>query len=230
MSLSHSPSIVRNGLVLHLDSANSRSYPGSGTTWTDLSGNNNNATLMNTPTYNSSNNGYFTFNGTTQYATVADSASLQISSQITLQSFFYISTYAIWAGLIGRNDNLKSVYGLNCSPTTQRLRFNYNNASPWTNNVESTSTISAGQWIYGAATYDGINVKIYLNGVLDKTQNIGSVTFDTTAGFPIDIAYDNPGADEYLNGRIAVTSIYNRALSDAEILKNYNALKGRYGL
>lgn len=200
------------------------------TIWTDLSGNGNNATLINTPIYNSSNNGYFTFNGTTQYGTISESTSLRNISTITIESFFYLNSYAIWAGIIGRNDNTKSVYGLNFSPSTQRLRFNYNNVSPWTNNVETTATVSTGQWIYGAATYDGTNVRMYLNGSLDKTQNIGSIVFDTNAGFPIDIAFDNPGADEYLNGRIGYISIYNRALSNTEISQNFNSLKGRYGL
>ena len=230
MATNYNPKIVKDGLVLHLDAANPRSYPGTGTAWSDLSTSLNNATLVNTPTYSTSNNGYFTFNGSTQYATVADSESLRISSSITVQSFFYISTYAIWAGIVGKSTGLKAVYGLSLSPSSQRLRFNYNNVIPWTSNVESTSTISTGQWIYGAATYDGTNVKIYLNGVLDKTQNIGAITFDTTPGIPVDIAFDNPGADEYLNGRVSIASIYNRALSDVEVLQNFNATKGRYGL
>lgn len=229
MSLSHSPKIVTSGLVLYLDAANSRSYPGSGITWTDLSGNNSNATLTGT-TFNSGNGGYILFNGTTDYASITDSTSLNISSNITIQSVFYLNSYSIWAGLIGRNSDTKAVYGLNLSPTTQRLRFNYNNINPWTNNVESTSTISTGQWIFGAATYDGTNVKIYLNGVLDKTQNIGSIIFDTASGFTIDIGYDNPGGNEYLDGRIAQTAIYNRALSDSEILQNFNAFRGRYSV
>jgi len=61
------PNIVTSGLVLQLDAANTKSYPGSGTTWTDLSGNGNNGTLTNSPTFSSANGGIFTFNGTNQF-------------------------------------------------------------------------------------------------------------------------------------------------------------------
>ena len=67
MGLSHSPSLVMNGLVLCLDAGNSKSYPGTGTTWTDLSGNGNNGTLTNGPTYSSANGGSLVFDGTNDY-------------------------------------------------------------------------------------------------------------------------------------------------------------------
>ena len=67
MSLGHGASIVRNGLVLYLDAANPKSYPGSGTTWKDLSGNGNNGTLVNGPTFNSANGGSIVFDGTNDY-------------------------------------------------------------------------------------------------------------------------------------------------------------------
>ena len=67
MALSHSPSIVTNGLVLCLDAANSKSYPGSGTTWTDLSGRGNNGTLVNGVGYNSGNLGSLVFDGVDDY-------------------------------------------------------------------------------------------------------------------------------------------------------------------
>ena len=67
MSISGGPDIVENGLVLHLDAADTNSYPGSGTLWTDLSGNGNNGTLTNGPAYSSNNKGYFSFDGTDDY-------------------------------------------------------------------------------------------------------------------------------------------------------------------
>ena len=67
MSLSRGPKIVTNGLVLYLDAANKKSYPGSGTTWTDLSGNNNTGTLTNGPTFDSNNGGSIVFDGTNDY-------------------------------------------------------------------------------------------------------------------------------------------------------------------
>ena len=67
MAFYRGPNIVRNGLVLCLDAASKRSYPGSGTTWTDLSGLNNNGTLTNGPTFSNANGGILTFNGTSQH-------------------------------------------------------------------------------------------------------------------------------------------------------------------
>ena len=82
MGLGHSPSVVTSGLVLALDAGNTKSYPGSGATWTDLSGNGNTGTLQNSPTYSSANSGYFTLNGSTQYATGTNASSVQITGNI----------------------------------------------------------------------------------------------------------------------------------------------------
>ena len=222
---------ITNGLVLYLDASYRASYPTVGTTWTNVSGvSGGTGTLTNGPTYDSANGGSIVFDGVDDKVDCGDPPSLRLSSTLTIQVIFYINSYNIWAGLIGKNNNLKSVYGLNLSPNSQRLRFNYNNISPWTSNVETTSTISTGQWIIASVTYDGENVRFYLNGVLDKTQYIGSVTFDTSAGYPLDIGWDNPGGDEYFNGKIAQAVIYNRALTQNEITQNFNAAKSRFGL
>jgi hypothetical protein len=223
--------IITNGLVLYLDAGYRTSYPTTGTTWNNVSGvSGGTGTLTNGPTYDSGNGGSIVFDGVDDKVDCGDPPSLRLSSTLTIQVIFYINSYNIWAGLIGKNSNIKSVYGLNLSPTSQRLRFNYNNIAPWTNNVETTSTISTGQWIIASVTYDGENVRFYLNGVLDKTQYIGSVTFDTSAGYPLDIGWDNPGGDEYFNGKIAQAVIYNRALTQNEIRQNFNATKSRFGL
>ena len=91
MSLGHGPSIVRNGLVLYLDAANVKSYPGSGTTWTDLSGLGNNGTLTNGPTYNGSNAGNIVLDGTND----SISTTRAITSTPALSNW----TYEIWTSL-----------------------------------------------------------------------------------------------------------------------------------
>jgi hypothetical protein len=75
MALSHSPSIVTDGLVLCLDAGNPKSYPGSGTTWTDLSGNGNNGTLVNGVGYSGDNLGSLSFDGVNDYYNRALTAS-----------------------------------------------------------------------------------------------------------------------------------------------------------
>ena len=79
MGLAHSPSLVMNGLTLCLDAGNTKSYPGSGTTWTDLSGKGNTGTLVNTPTYSGVNGGTLSFNGSSQYVNCGNATNLQIT-------------------------------------------------------------------------------------------------------------------------------------------------------
>ena len=224
------PHIIIDGLILHLDAANIKSYPRSGTTWNDLSRKSINGSLLNGPLFSSANNGSIVFDGVNDRVECNEVSAFKISSTITLHASFYINNYVNWAGIVGRNNDSKSVYALNLSPNSQRLRFNYNNISPWTTNIETTSTLPIRQWIISTVTYDGTDVKMYLNGVLDRVATIGSITFDTGSGFPLDIGYDNPGGDEYFNGNISQILIYNRALTQQEVLQNYNATKGRFNL
>lgn len=89
MALNHSPKIVTNGLVLYLDAANQKSYPGSGTTWTDLSGNGNTGTLTNGPTFSANNNGGIVFDGANDYVSISNSSSLNITGRnITIEVIF----------------------------------------------------------------------------------------------------------------------------------------------
>ena len=93
MGLAHSPSIVMNGLVLALDAANSKSYPGSGTTWTDLSGNSNTGTLTNGPTYNSANGGSIVFDGVDDGVNIPHNSNIDIRNQITIECLFYLNSF-----------------------------------------------------------------------------------------------------------------------------------------
>ena len=225
------PNGIVDGLVLALDAGNTKSYPGSGTTWTDLSGNSNTGTLTNGPTYSSDNGGYLNFDGTDDYVNCGDKETFKISSQLTLEAFFNINSYNIWSGIIGKSNTAKGVYVMHLSPSAQRVRFSYNSGNPWTVNViDGNYALTTNQWVHSVITYDGTNVNFYINGALDKTQNIGSITFDTGAGFAVSLGQDPPGSNEFFNGRIAKATIYNRALTASEVAQNYNALKGRYGL
>jgi hypothetical protein len=113
MALAHSPSIVTSGLVLCLDAANPKSYPGSGTTWTDLSGNGNNGTLVNGPTYSSVNGGSIVFDGSNDYISTAYSigtvSQQSISCWISKTNLQYSLILASSASLY---------YGLEIYPTT----------------------------------------------------------------------------------------------------------------
>jgi hypothetical protein len=221
--------IVTSGLVLNLDAGNPASYPGSGTTWTDLSGNSNTGTLTNGPTYSSANGGSIVFDGSNDYVDCGDREIFKIPSQLTLEAFFNISTYAGWSGIIGKSNTSKGVYVMHLSASAQRIRFSYNSVNPWNVNIiDGNYPLTTNQWVHSIITYDGSNVNFYINGSIDKSQNIGSITFDTGAGYPVTLGQDPPGANEFFNGRISNAKIYNRALSATEISQNYNALKSRY--
>ena len=85
MGLSHSPRIVTDGLVFCVDAANKRSYPGVGTTWTDLTANKNNGTLTNGPTFDSANGGSIVFDGTNDYVDLGSSLSISTSSPFSVE-------------------------------------------------------------------------------------------------------------------------------------------------
>jgi hypothetical protein len=93
MGFNYSPKIVTDGLVLYLDAANSKSYPGSGTTWGDLSRSQNNGALVNGPTFSSANNGILTFNGSNQSANMSAAAGTFGTGDFTI-SFWWKSTAA----------------------------------------------------------------------------------------------------------------------------------------
>ena len=224
-------SIVSSGLVLNLDAGNPQSYSGSGTNWTDISGNGNTGTLTNGPTYSSANGGSIVFDGSNDYVDCGDREIFKIPSQLTLEAFFNISTYVNWSGIIGKSNTSKGVYVMHLSASAQRIRFSYNSVNPWTVNIiDGNYPLTTNQWVHSVITYDGSNVNFYINGSIDKSQNIGSITFDTGAGYPVTLGQDPPGANEFFNGRISNAKIYNRALTASEISQNFNALRGRFGL
>ena len=221
--------IVKDGLVLWLDAGRAESYGGDGTTWRDLSGNGNNGTLVNGVGFSAEEGGSLIFDGSYDYVDCGDREIFKIPSQLTLEAFFNISTYVNWSGIIGKSNSGKGVYVMHLSASAPRIRFSYNSVSPWTVNiVDGNYALTTNQWLHSVIVYDGSNVNFYINGSLDKTQNIGSITFDTGAGYSVTLGQDPPGSNEFFNGRISNAKLYNRALTPQEIQQNYNALKGRY--
>jgi hypothetical protein len=229
MALSHNPRIVTDGLVLCLDAANPKSYPGSGNTWTDLSGNENNGTLVNGVGYDSVNNGSMVFDGVDN--TINLSGTYLSVNQMTISSWNYSSNY--------NQDGFMFEKTTNGSVNTQySLFFNDGNNSIYYRtyglsvrdlivNTPSSGVID-NQWNNIVATYDGSQKKIYVNGSLSATQNATGTVTQNTSG-PAYIG--RHGSNGYpFNGNISKTQVYDRALTEAEIKQNFNALRGRYNL
>lgn len=224
MAIIRGPKIIKSGLVLALDAADRNSYSGSGTTWRDLSGYNNNCTLVNSPTYNSSNGGGIVFNGTTQYGSIADATSLNATTQTI--SVWYNTTNNLSGRaslVIGKTDAANSLNGYNLfADSSGQIK----NATQTTNVIGSTITNSI--WFYVTMTFtSGGNSLIYINGSLAATTSTISFTIGSQ---PLRIGISQDTFWTAFAGRIAKIDIYNRVLSAIEISQNYNATKARFGL
>jgi hypothetical protein len=220
MALAHSPNIVMNGLVLCLDAGNAKSYPGSGTTWTDLSGNSNNGTITGS-TYSSSNGGSIVFNGTSDEVICTNNASVQIT----------VGTISAWINASSTNTGVngiiakQSAWGLFVWDNTLR-------AYDWGNSVDRNTgiTVGNGAWNYVAMSFTETvgtpsnNAIIYLNGTAVLTTTVKHANHNVT------VQIGEANAAQHFGGNISQASVYNRVLTAAEIRQNYNSLRGRYGI
>ena len=212
-----------SSLVLDLDAGNSSSYPGSGTTWTDLSGYLNNGTLTNGPTYSSSDGGSIVFDGSNDY--------VQGSGSVTTNTM----TFLVW---IKRNGNQPSysgliytrtsgICGLHFLSTTNKIAYTWNNAEY---NWDSGLTVPNLTWCMCVISISSTSATAYLcqsSGITSATNSVSHSSI--TVSSPI-IGRDPYDDFRFYNGNIAKVSIYNRALSAAEVQQNFDALRGRYGI
>jgi hypothetical protein len=230
MATSYSPSIVTDGLVLVLDAANPLSYPGTGTTWSDLSGEGNNGTLTNGPTFDPTNGGAISFDGTDEYVTVQYNSALDISTAITVEAWVKYRSQ----GEIGGAGRTYSVISYKGYPWTWLLedqsgQFNFriSTTSDSDSNIASNYYHGLNNWDHVVCTYNGATQAIYVNGILQNSKSLTG-TIDTSA---TTIELGTYGTGDYsLNGWLANHRIYNRALSASEVQQNYQALKTRFGL
>jgi len=240
--------MVTSGLVGHWDAGNSASYPGSGTTWTDLSGNGNSGTLTNGPTYSADRGGAISFDGTNAEVNCGRGASLAIGDSVTVEAWVYWpSGYGgnRWQSLVTKREPwsyaARGPFTLNWNPshlTNGTLLMSY-----WTSaNVERvhrtelTSNFAALTWHHVTAVWS----KSGTNTVQTLYKNGTQLTTGTTAGnIPaisnIDLRIGNldnsySGSNEYGTCTVSQVRVYNRALSSTEITQNFNATRGRFGL
>lgn len=231
--------IVTSGLVLCLNAADKNSYPGTGTTWTDLSGNSNNGTLTNGPTFNSGNGGSIVFDGVDDYVGLGTPTSLNITGNITINSWVNLTAFP--------SSSNATIYEKGYNNTNEQTFFRINNQSGINaidcgtfggNNYftrltltgSNATLITTGSWNNLAGQYDGANWNIYLNGNLVSSTLQNQAPFPSTSPVSIGAAFISTGYARFLNGRISTTLVYNRALSATEIRQNYNATKTRFGL
>jgi hypothetical protein len=215
MALFHSPRIVTDGLVLYLDAANPKSYPGSGTTWYNLvDGVNSSVSLINNPTYSSNNKGYFTFDGGSQYLS---SVTLGGTSGLTAVFFArYQSKGAYHNFFDDENSNRPMLW---IQPDDQ-LELSFNTG------VVSTDTYEDAFHIFTAVSS---TVSPYMALYVDNLL-IGTNT-SIAPGIPSE-TYDLLNRDGGLTykGDIGAIMFYDKALTADEVAQNFNAIRGRYGI
>lgn len=226
--------IVQQGLVLNLDAGNNYSYGGSGTTWYDVSGNSFNATLINSPAYTSDNGGVLNWaSASSQYATVPMNSTLRVAS-ITEEVWVYLSTTADQV-FIGSQYGTGSNNSFALWVSGGTFYFGVNVGGTFYQSASSAP--SSGTWYHLVHTYNGTTQYLYINGVQTTSNGAasGNISYDLNNTL-LAIAADfngtgyNVGPTISVNGKMPVVRIYNTALSAAQVLQNYNALKGRFGL
>jgi hypothetical protein len=203
--------IVQSGLILNLDAGVISSYAGTGTTWNDLSGNGNNGTLINGPTFSGVNNGVIVFDGINDTISLQNTISL---TDFTISFFEYLLTGIDQSdgvvGLSGSGNDINHFAG--------RLRY----FGPGDYIINSVTTLP-NTWYHYAVSRSGTSYSIHTNGIVTASS-----TGQPTPTFNIsNIARGNAG---FLNGSIGLMTIYNRALTQQEIRQNFNATRGRFGI
>ena len=228
MGISGGPDLIQDGLLVNLDASDKNSYPGSGTTWFDLSGNGNNFTFSATPTMTG---GVFS-SGASTYAYRNAIAVDSSVSGYTLEAFFKInsSTGGSWQNVTqnGGGDPGRHMMWYNGGSNTFQALFHTPNAY---NSI--SDTLSTGVWYYLQLSYSpsggGSNGRrAWLNGV-EKTVNNTAAGNATPSGY-FTISVDSDLVSNKSDMSYSSVRYYNRSLSPSEVLQNYNALKSRFGL
>ena len=240
MSNLYGPRIVTDGLVLHLDAGNRKSYTGSGNTWTDLSGNANNGTLVNGVGYNSANGGSLVFDGVNDYVGISDNVSVSSvgNENFSLTAFVKVNTSANTKNIL-RRDNISTQGGENRRVivlTVSSAGFPTLGVVDGSSNAAIYSqNICDNNWHYLVGVYEratnSIVQYLYENGALRAQTVYNNTQSFNTSRQPWCVGNVNTLYNgEWYTGNIAQVSIYNKALSANEVQQNYNATKGRFGL
>jgi hypothetical protein len=238
MSAHGGPNIVEDGLVLCLDAGNTKSYPGSGTTWYDLSSYKTNATIYQC----TFSNNYFDFDGTDDnvYITSLSSNAPQIyniQNYVTMDVAFYPSS------TVGDGSSMAIIrtgmgtdlsFGMFTKTTDRNIYLHwYNSTATFQTSFSSNNVIQNDAWNIGSIVRDGTSASFYVNGQHINTNT--GISLSTESPGIMGIGATRYGSQagttsQDFGGRISSVKIYNRALTPSEVLQNYNATKGRFGL
>lgn len=240
MALGHGSKIVTDGLVLALDAANPRSYPGSGTTWFDLSGNNHHFSLINNPTY--SFEGYFIFDGVNDY--IVSSSDIDLSSYVSITVEFYVkpSTDTNSTGIVFEHtDNWNTNpggFGLAVNSNGGGYFENLCHTNHYRNPKNYNSTTNEGVWSFHSNTFtkvlDTSGRYSFLNGEnADFTSSpYNGSTSSINNSFSNSLFYigSRGGSSIFYDGFLSMLKVYGSKLDIFDHSKNFTATRGRYGI
>lgn len=223
MGIAYNPKIVTDGLVLCLDAANPKSYPGSGTVWTDLSGNGNTGTLTNGPTYSSANSGSIVFDASNDYVSGTNNNTLQLVNDLTVCAWVKLGD----AGNQGIFEKMASPYnGYGITKQNGYFKFWTGAAGSYVYTNSNSTYLSDNNWYYVVGRRMSGTNRLFINSILQSDSQSPSLS-DSGQIYVIGRYYSNIDA-YYTGGHIAQVSVYNRALTSTELSQNFNAHRGRY--
>ena len=214
-------SFVTSGLTLNLDAGNLSSYSGSGSTWFDLSSNGADATLYNSPVFNTISPKYLDFNGSSQYG-FASKTDIVPSTTYTKAAWFFWRGYGVNNNIVSGGNGGHFIFGA----ATNKI---YCGHADWPNYLAfpSITTISLLTWYYVTLTFNTTDgMALYINGTLDNTYTANKAA----RGGDGSVEVGAFSAGNFLYGALGKVHCYNRSLSASEVLQNFNATKAEYGL
>jgi hypothetical protein len=248
MAISYNTSVVRDGLVLYLDAANPKSYPGTGTTWFDLSGNDNNVTLFNGVAYDSTTKS-FLFDGVNDYARTVNTINFSGTNKVTAIFLLQAQTYPMTAGfrvIYELSTNFNSIvntfiatYADNSLSQNNEVFSSNRGNSSYNIAVYNKTILNDLNWHNFASIHDTSEVLkenlIYNNSSLGlEIQNpatgfSGNNTNNFASGEHLFFG-SRGGSTGFSNFKVASIMFYNRRLTEQELKTNFNATRGRYGI
>ena len=230
MSYRTGPKIVTDGLVLCLDAADRNSHPGSGSTWYDLSGNNANAS----PNWSSA---YLPeYRGVINYPTQSSSLTTLTASQLGVGDTNFTASVFLYKKSNPPASNLQGMLGFDkikiWNTTYFYIAFKRNDNTYYNVAWDDTREDALrDQWIELCYSWGDGQLKLYRNGIAKKTVSISSTISDTFQSIQSDTFRIGAGMGYYnFYGYVANSRLYNRVLTENEVLQNYRATKGRFGL
>jgi hypothetical protein len=207
------PNVVTAGLMMYVDAGVPASYPGSGTTWNDLSGNGRNLTLINGPTFNAGlNGGALVFDGTNDYLSTTSFANP--NGRLTVEVLLNYTARGIYQNIF---DRIIARPMLWVDPSN---RLELNEAAL------VTTVAFNGQNILASSTFSTATpgIQLYINGAINRTLNTAQSSWPN----PFDLTFLNRGGSSTLQANVYAIRVYDRVLSAAEILQNYNVDNERF--